>query len=58
MDQVLLDAGDDDLQVGERATFLEASSTGINAWSIAREIGTIPYEILTNIAARVPRVAV
>jgi alanine racemase len=58
MDQVLVDVGDDDIQVGERATFLEASNTGINAWTLANDIGTIPYEILTNIAARVPRVAV
>jgi alanine racemase len=63
MDQVLVDVGDDDIQTGERATFLEASNTAqgspaINAWSLAKEIGTIPYEILTNIAARVPRVAV
>lgn len=58
MDQVLIDAGDDDLQVGEKTIFLEANSTGINAWALAKEIGTIPYEILTNVAARVPRVAV
>jgi alanine racemase len=63
MDQILVDVGDDDIQVGERATFLEAASTAqgspaINAWTLAKDIGTIPYEILTNIAARVPRVAV
>ena len=58
MDQVMLDVGDDSVKVGDRVDFISASSNGINAWTLAETIGTIPYEILTGIAARVPRVKV
>jgi len=58
MDQVMLDVGDDDIKIGDRVEFICASNSGVNAWSLAKTIGTIPYEILTGIAARVPRVAV
>jgi alanine racemase len=58
MDQVMIDVGDDDIQVSDRVEFICASNDGINAWTLAKTIGTIPYEILTGIAARVPRVAV
>jgi alanine racemase len=58
MDQVLIDVGDDDIHVSDRVEFICASNDGTNAWTLAKTIGTIPYEILTGIAARVPRVAV
>jgi alanine racemase len=64
MDQVMLDVGEEynrssvPVQVGNRVEFISASSDGINAWTLARTIDTIPYEILTGIAARVPRVEV
>ena len=58
MDQVMLDVGDDDIPVGARVEFIAPMSAENNAWAIAKQIGTIPYEIMTGIAARVPRVAV
>ena len=58
MDQLMLDVGDDPVRIGDRVDFISASSDGINAWALAETIGTIPYEILTGIAARVPRVEV
>ncbi len=58
MDQILLDVGDDEVKVGDRIEFISPTSDGINAWTLAETIGTIPYEILTGIAARVPRVQV
>jgi alanine racemase len=58
MDQVMIDVGEDDIRVSDKVDFLCASVDGINAWTLAQTIGTIPYEILTGIAARVPRVAV
>ncbi len=58
MDQVMLDVGKDDVKIGDRVEFITDSRDGINAWKLAETIGTIPYEILTGIAARVPRVAV
>jgi alanine racemase len=56
MDQVMMDVGEDDVHVSDRVEFISASSDGLNAWTLAKTIGTIPYEILTGIAARVPRV--
>jgi alanine racemase len=58
MDQVMIDVGDDDVKIGDRVEFISATNKELNAWSLASTIGTIPYEILTGIAARVPRVAV
>jgi len=58
MDQVLIDLGEDDIHVSERVDFICASSRELNAWTLAQTIGTIPYEILTSVAARVPRVEV
>jgi alanine racemase len=58
MDQVMIDVGDDDVRVGDSVQFISPSNDGINAWSLAKSMGTIPYEILTGIAARVPRVEI
>ena len=64
MDQVMLDVGEriaddaDDIEIGDRVEFISATNAELNAWSLAETIGTIPYEILTGIAARVPRVQV
>jgi alanine racemase len=58
MDQVMVDVGDDDVQVSNKVTFISPTDDTLNAWSLAESIGTIPYEILTGIAARVPRVEV
>ncbi len=58
MDQVMMDVGEDDICVSDRVEFISSSNDSLNAWTLAKTIGTIPYEILTGIAARVPRVEV
>ncbi len=58
MDQVMIDVGDDDVRIGDRVEFISWSDPELDAWALSNAIGTIPYEILTGIAARVPRVAV
>ncbi len=58
MDQIMIDLGDDEIAIGETVSLIDAQSTSHNAWSLAKTIGTIPYEVLTNIAVRVPRVRV
>jgi alanine racemase len=58
MDQVMIDVGEDEIQMGDRVEFISSSNKSLNAWALAETIGTIPYEILTGIAARVPRVEV
>ncbi len=56
MDQVMVDAGDDDIRTGEKVKLISSFREEITAWSVARTVGTIPYEILTNISHRVPRI--
>lgn len=55
MDQVMVDVGEADIPIGEKAVFISTENR-LNAWTLAKTIGTIPYEILTSIAARVPRI--
>jgi alanine racemase len=57
MDQILIETGDDDVRIGDDVVLLSARDPALNAWSLAKKIGTIPYEILTNITARVPRIS-
>jgi alanine racemase len=58
MDQIMIDAGmGDALRVGDEVVLIGASGAeSITAWDLAKLQGTIPYEILTAITARVPRV--
>jgi len=58
MDQIMLDVGlDADVHVGMDVTLIGRNGNEvISGWEVANKLGTIPYEILTNIAARVPRV--
>jgi alanine racemase len=67
MDQTILDVteipnamiGDEVVILGEQATGDQAGHQGaeiITAWEHADLCGTIPYEVLCNIAGRVPRV--
>ncbi len=58
MDQIMIDVGEDDVKTGDSVYFITPTMGGLNAWRLASAIGTIPYEILTGIAARVPRVEV
>lgn len=55
MDQILIETGNDEVRIGEEVILLSEEDTSIDAWTLASKIGTIPYEILTNITARVPR---
>jgi alanine racemase len=57
MDQLMLETDDDDIPIGTEATLVSHNDPALSAWELARTIGTIPYEVLTNIAARVPRIA-
>ena len=53
MDQFMVNAGEDDIQVGEEIVLL---GDGITAYELGDWTGTNEYEVLTNISARVPRI--
>ncbi len=55
MDQFMADAGDDNVNVGDRVTLL---GDGITPEELADWAGTNEYEVMTNISTRVPRVFV
>lgn len=55
MDQFMVNAGDDEVHVGDEVILLGG---GIAAEELAEWMGTNEYEVLTNISARVPRVYV
>ncbi len=57
MDQFMVNAGEDDIRVGEDVILLGNINGGekITAEDMARWVGTNEYEIMTNISARVPR---
>ncbi len=55
MDQFMVNAGDDDVKVGDEVILL---GDGIAAEDFADWTGTNEYEVMTNISARVPRVFV
>lgn len=57
MDQILLDVTDlPGVEVGETAVFMgRQGEEEIRAEHLAEQAGTIPYEILTRLAARLPR---
>jgi len=57
MDQLMVDVGRADVNVGDEAILIgRQRRENIDASDLARLIGTIPYEILTNISSRVPRI--
>ncbi|HVP30833.1 MAG TPA: alanine racemase [Myxococcota bacterium] len=59
MDFVTVDAGDAPAALGDEAVlFGEAEAGAISASEVAAAAGTIPYEILSRVAPRVPRVLV
>ncbi len=60
MDQLLVDCGGDgDVEVGDEAVLLgRQGAEEITAEEWARRLGTIAYEVLCGIGARVPRVGV
>jgi alanine racemase len=53
MDQTMIDVGDLEVTVGDRATLL--GPAGPRADAMAERIGTIPYELLTRLSARIER---
>jgi alanine racemase len=53
MDQTMIDVGDLEVAVGDRATLL--GPDGPRADAMAERIGTIPYELLTRLSPRVHR---
>ncbi len=56
MDQVVVDAGDAKVAVGDEVVLLGGEGpSAITAEMISEWAGTIPYEVLTSISARVPR---
>jgi alanine racemase len=58
MDQFMVNAGADEVEVGSDVILMGEDESGekISAEDMARWAGTIEYEIMTNISARVPRV--
>jgi alanine racemase len=57
MDQIMVDVGTHDVRVGDEAILIgRQRRERISAWDLATTIGTIPYEICTNISSRVPRI--
>jgi alanine racemase len=57
MDHFLVDAGDDQLEIGDEVVILgRQGSEEITAQEMADKLGTIPYEIVCGISARVRRV--
>lgn len=56
MDQLMVDCGDEAVEVGEEVVLLgrqDGDEIGADEW--ARRLGTIPYEIVSGIGPRVPR---
>ncbi|MBI4818283.1 MAG: alanine racemase [Deltaproteobacteria bacterium] len=57
MDAIMVDVGSGSAYVGDEAVLIgRQGSEEITAEELAGLIGTIPYEVLTSIGARVPRV--
>jgi alanine racemase len=59
MDQLMVDVGTEAaIHVGDDVTLIGPDNgSQIGIWELSETVGTIPYEILTGIAARVPRIA-
>jgi len=57
MDQLMIDLDEtSDIHVGDEVTLIGSDGNdAITPWEIARIMGTIPYEVLCGISARVPR---
>ena len=56
MDQIMIDVGNRDVVVDDEVVLIgRQEKEKIDAWDLASRMGTIPYEICTNISSRVPR---
>ncbi|MGA2297097.1 MAG: alanine racemase [FCB group bacterium] len=57
MDELMADIGDDDINIGDEVVLIgEQGNEIISAYEIAERAGTIIWEVLTSISARVPRI--
>jgi alanine racemase len=57
MDECMVDVGDDEVSVGDEVVLIGSQGNEkISALDLANKIGTIQYEVLTAISARVPRI--
>lgn len=58
MDQIMVDIGTgSNIHVGDEVVLIGTDRTEtLSAWEVAERAGTIPYELLTGISTRVPRV--
>lgn len=57
MDEVMVEVGWDDIRIGDEVVLLgKQGDESITGFEIASQIGTIVYEVLTNISNRVPRI--
>lgn len=59
MDQLMVDIGmDSPVHVGDDVTLIGADGNGsVGVWEHSETLGTIPYEVLTAISSRVPRIS-
>jgi alanine racemase len=56
MDQLMVDCGNDDVRPGDDVVLIgEQGDDQITAEELAAHLGTIGYEVVTAISARVPR---
>lgn len=56
MDQILVDCGDDEVEVGDEVVLIGAQGDErVTAEELGAHVGTIGYEVVTTISERVPR---
>ena len=56
MDQLMVDVGDDAVEVGDEVVLIGRQGTAeVTAQEWAERLGTIPYEIVCGIGPRAPR---
>jgi alanine racemase len=56
MDQLMVDIGDTEVEVGDEVVLIGSQGdAAVTATEWAERLGTIAYEIVTGIGARVPR---
>ena len=57
MDHFLVDTGDDEVESGDEVVIIgPQGDDSISAHEVAANLGTIPYEVVCGISARVPRI--
>lgn len=57
MDQIMIDAGDNPVQIGDEVTLFGHQGDGfIHTDEVARKLGTINYEVTCMVSRRVPRI--